>query len=73
MARVLLNRASMTRLSAAKSPNARAQRRLLAAGARIRGQWRYLVRTTRDPFASAAADGAPAPAIAKRPCERAGG
>ena len=26
------------------------QRRLLAAGTRIRGQWRYHVRTTRDPF-----------------------
>ena len=61
----------MTRLSAAKAPNARTQRRLLAAGARIRGHWRYLVRTTRDPFESGAADIAPASAIAKRPCERA--
>jgi hypothetical protein len=28
----------------------RAQRRFLAAGIRVRGQWRYLVRSSNDPF-----------------------
>ena len=28
----------------------RAQRRFLAAGIRVRGQWRYLVRSSSDPF-----------------------
>jgi hypothetical protein len=27
-----------------------AQRRFLAAGIRVRGQWRYLVRSSSDPF-----------------------
>ncbi len=41
----------MTRNDTAKSLHARSQKRLVAAGTRIRGQWRYLVRTTSDPFA----------------------
>jgi hypothetical protein len=28
----------------------RTQRRILAAGVRVRGQWRYLVRSSNDPF-----------------------
>jgi hypothetical protein len=28
----------------------RSQRRFLAAGIRVRGQWRYLVRASNDPF-----------------------
>ena len=64
----------MTRSLAARTPHLRSQRRLLAAGTRIRGQWRYLVRATRDPFAevgSASAAGSDRGA-GKRPCERVG-
>jgi hypothetical protein len=41
----------MTRADTARSLHARSHKRLVAAGTRIRGQWRYLVRTTSDPFA----------------------
>ncbi len=40
----------MNRSFANKMSVRRPQRRLLAAGARIRGQWRYLVRSTCDPL-----------------------
>jgi hypothetical protein len=60
----------MTRLVATRTAHARSQRRLLAAGARIRGQWRYLVRTTRDPFGEMSAAAAQDATTAKRRCER---
>ncbi|MEW6269437.1 MAG: hypothetical protein AB1689_09095 [Thermodesulfobacteriota bacterium] len=40
----------MTRRATDKLARMRSQRRILAAGIRMRGQWRYLVRSLRDPF-----------------------
>lgn len=40
----------MTRLATDRLTRARSQRRFLAAGIRVRGQWRYLVRSSNDPF-----------------------
>jgi hypothetical protein len=39
----------MTRQATDRLARSRSQR-LLAAGIRVRGQWRYLVRTSSDPF-----------------------
>jgi hypothetical protein len=51
LARRVREPGDMTRADTARSLHARSQKRLVAAGTRIRGQWRYLVRTTSDPFA----------------------
>jgi hypothetical protein len=40
----------MIRLATDRQNRVRAQRRILAAGVRVRGQWRYLVRASNDPF-----------------------
>ncbi|HEY8517514.1 MAG TPA: hypothetical protein VIS07_18545 [Candidatus Binatia bacterium] len=40
----------MTRRATDQLARMRSQRRILAAGTRMRGQWRYLVRSTHDPF-----------------------
>jgi len=40
----------MTRQATDRLARSRAQRRILAAGVRVRGQWRYLVRSSSDPF-----------------------
>jgi hypothetical protein len=40
----------MTRHTSDRQTRSRAQRRFLAAGIRVRGQWRYLVRSSNDPF-----------------------
>jgi hypothetical protein len=40
----------MTRHATDRLNRVRSQRRILAAGVRFRGQWRYLVRTSNDPF-----------------------
>jgi hypothetical protein len=60
----------MTRLQIAKASRGRPQRRIVAAGARIRGQWRYLVRSTRDPFGESSPP--LGEASSKRDCERFG-
>jgi len=46
----MLDRPAMTRLATDRLTRARSQRRFLAAGIRVRGQWRYLVRSSNDPF-----------------------
>lgn len=40
----------MIRNATDRQNRSRAQRRFLAAGIRVRGQWRYLVRASSDPF-----------------------
>lgn len=40
----------MMRHATDRQNRARAQRRFLAAGVRVRGEWRYLVRSSSDPF-----------------------
>ena len=40
----------MIRQASDRQNRIRAQRRFLAAGIRVRGQWRYLVRSSSDPF-----------------------
>lgn len=46
----------MTRHATDRTTRSRAQRRFLAAGIRVRGQWRYLVRSSSDPFTLGEAD-----------------
>jgi hypothetical protein len=57
MARDMLLLRAMTRRSTDQLARVRSQRRILAAGIRMRGQWRYLVRSLRDPFTLGAAEG----------------
>jgi hypothetical protein len=40
----------MSRHATDRQNRVRNQRRFLAAGIRVRGQWRYLVRASHDPF-----------------------
>lgn len=40
----------MIRHASDRQNRSRSQRRFLAAGIRVRGQWRYLVRSSNDPF-----------------------
>jgi len=54
----------MTRHATDLSTRARSQRRILAAGVRMRGQWRYLVRSLHDPF-TLGDEGADEPAAAR--------
>jgi hypothetical protein len=50
MACLMLCGPGMIRHAADRLTRSRAQRRFLAAGIRVRGQWRYLVRASNDPF-----------------------
>jgi len=50
MACRMLQRSGMIRHATDRLTRSRSQRRFLAAGIRVRGQWRYLVRASSDPF-----------------------
>jgi hypothetical protein len=46
----------MIRHATDRQNRVRTQRRFLAAGIRVRGQWRYLVRASNDPFTLGSTD-----------------
>ena len=50
MACVMLCGPAMTRHATDRLTRTGSQRRFLAAGIRVQGQWRYLVRSSNDPF-----------------------
>jgi hypothetical protein len=50
LARDVLSTTGMTRFHVDRAARIRSQRKLLAVGSRIRGQWRYLARSTKDPL-----------------------
>jgi hypothetical protein len=60
----------MSRLRLARATQSRNQRRIVAAGTRIRGQWRYQVRATRDPFTAMAKAAGFSGSSSKSDCDR---